>query len=378
MPHKIRKTKGVTPHKNKTDRTLIPTEIRYAMVSDKAFGMTDLDIGRKHNKNRRQVLRTITKAKERARRDNRLLLDPHNVQETPKKWGRKRAFAEVEKKNIVSEVISTHAKRVKTAEQWVKDLDLPCLDTTFTRIIYEYRLHYFPGGENPELNPECMYKRNQLAEELLSMDFRQCVFIDKANERSEYSKESCWHSPEEYLHPDMKQKTQKQDYSKAEFISAIKWGEPPGPHRVFKTETLEEKKEAEVLINKMRKEQLPRLRAEFDAQEAEKDICFQASTLLQLLTFRREYAAIRSAVESQQVSKSTSRTIRFVVVIGIKEALTGGGLSTNIFNRSSSLGWINFKQRKNNEGQPGSTMEIYNWWQTTLQHTKAIIHVECY
>ena len=57
----------------------------------------------------------------------------------------------------------------------------------------------------------------------------------------------------------MKQKTQKQDYFKVEFISAIKWGEPPRPYRVFKTETLEEKKEAEVLINKLCEEQLPQL-----------------------------------------------------------------------------------------------------------------------
>jgi hypothetical protein len=55
---------------------LILTKIRYAMLSD---------IGRKHQKDRRQVLCTITQAKVRAERDNRPLLDIHNVQETPKK-----------------------------------------------------------------------------------------------------------------------------------------------------------------------------------------------------------------------------------------------------------------------------------------------------
>jgi hypothetical protein len=138
--------------------------------------------------------------------------------------------------------------------------------------MYEKRLHYLPGGEKPDLNENCMCKRNQLAKELLAMDLKQCVFIDEANERSEYGVVSCWHNPEEYLHKDVKQKTKKQDYSKAEFIGAIKWGEPPGPYRVMKTETLAEKKEAEVLINKLREEEMPRLRAEFDAQEAEKDV----------------------------------------------------------------------------------------------------------
>jgi hypothetical protein len=207
MPHKIFKSKGIHPHQPKTLRMLIPTEIRYAMLSDKVSGMSDLDIGRKHQKDRRQVLRTITQARVRAERDNRPLLDIHNVQETPEKWGRKRKFTDVEKENIVSKVTSTHENRVKTAHQWVKDLDLGCSDTTFIHVMYEHRLHHLPGGEKPELNPGCMHKRNELAKQLLEMDFRQNVFIDEANERSEYGIEKCWHSPEEYLHPDVKQKT---------------------------------------------------------------------------------------------------------------------------------------------------------------------------
>jgi len=118
-------------------------------------GMTDRDIGRKHNKDRRQVLRTITKAKERAERDNRPLLDIQNVQETPGKWGRKRKFTDMEKENIVSNVTSTHEKRVKTAHQWVKDLDLDCSDTTFTRITVLGNIN--PGTPNYQLN----YQHNQ-------------------------------------------------------------------------------------------------------------------------------------------------------------------------------------------------------------------------
>ncbi len=117
MPHKIRKTKGIKPHQPKTSCTLIPTKIRYTMLSDSMSGITDRDTGQKHDKDRWQVLRTITKAKERAKRDNRPLLDIHNVQETPGKWGRKRKFTDIEKENIVLNVTLTHKKRVKTAHQ---------------------------------------------------------------------------------------------------------------------------------------------------------------------------------------------------------------------------------------------------------------------
>jgi hypothetical protein len=88
--------------------------------------------------------------------------------------------------------------------------------------MYKHCLHHLPGGKKPKLNPGCIYKHNKLVKQLFKIDFQQNVFIDKANKRSEYSIEKCWHSPEEYLHPDVKQKTQKQNYSKAEFISTIK------------------------------------------------------------------------------------------------------------------------------------------------------------
>jgi hypothetical protein len=117
MPHKIFKSKGIHPHQPNTSHTLIPTEIRYAMLSDKVSGMSDLDIGRKHQKDCQQVLCTITQAKVRAERDNRPLLDIHNVQETPEKWGRKRKFTDVKKENIVSKVTLTYENCVKTAHQ---------------------------------------------------------------------------------------------------------------------------------------------------------------------------------------------------------------------------------------------------------------------
>ena len=42
---------------------------------------------------------------------------------------------------------------------------------------------------------------------------------------------------------------------------------------MFKKETLSEKNEAEGLMIRMREEQMPRLRAEFDTREAAKDVC---------------------------------------------------------------------------------------------------------
>ena len=47
MPHKIRKTKGIKPHQPKTSCTLIPTEIRYAMLSDSMSGITVTNCGKR-------------------------------------------------------------------------------------------------------------------------------------------------------------------------------------------------------------------------------------------------------------------------------------------------------------------------------------------
>lgn len=92
------------------------------MLSDKENGMGDREIGRKHHKDRRQVLRTITRARERAERDNRPILDVRNVQETPRKWGRKRKFSEVEKEDIARKVRFSRETRAKTAQEIIEDL----------------------------------------------------------------------------------------------------------------------------------------------------------------------------------------------------------------------------------------------------------------
>jgi len=85
MPRKIRKTKGIHLHEPKTTRTLIPDALRFAILSDHVSEDNNIDISRKHGKDKRQVLRTITKAKERAERDNHPLLELRSVQETPRK-----------------------------------------------------------------------------------------------------------------------------------------------------------------------------------------------------------------------------------------------------------------------------------------------------
>jgi len=59
--------------------------LRFTILSDYISEDTNITIRRKHYKNRRIILKTITKARERAERDNRLLLYIANIQETPDK-----------------------------------------------------------------------------------------------------------------------------------------------------------------------------------------------------------------------------------------------------------------------------------------------------
>jgi len=111
MPKKTRKTKGIHPCEPQTTRTLIPDELRFAILSDHMLGDTNIVIGRKHHKNRRTVLKTITKARERAERDNRPLLYIANIQETPGKWGHKRKFSTLDEADLVQEVVQNQANR---------------------------------------------------------------------------------------------------------------------------------------------------------------------------------------------------------------------------------------------------------------------------
>jgi hypothetical protein len=111
MPYKFKQTKGVQPLKRKTDRRLIPTDIRFAILSHFDEGISKCAIGTKFKKDPRTVFRIIKKAGERAEANNRLFLDQLNVQDTPRKWAKKPMFTENDKENIASEVTLSRENR---------------------------------------------------------------------------------------------------------------------------------------------------------------------------------------------------------------------------------------------------------------------------
>lgn len=62
----------------------------------------------------------------------------------------------------------------------------------------------------------------KLAILLLKIDFKNIVFINKANIYSKYRKKYLQYISEKYYYPDIKSNITKQAYQKAEFIEAIK------------------------------------------------------------------------------------------------------------------------------------------------------------
>ena len=267
MVHKNRKTKGIKPLVRKTDRRETDPAIRHRMVVKSMEGTTLRDIARFYEKDRSTVVKIVQKAERRAKRDRVPLQALSNVQNSPGKRHRPRVYTDGEEREIYNKVTKNRAERKKPALAHIAEIGLKCKESTFEKLMYKFRSHHLPGGEKPELNEGCMRMRQELATLLLDMDLKNIVFLDEANARTEYGKEHLWHTPEEYLHLDVKQPTTKQGYQKAEFVGAIKWGEPPGPYCVFKPETDTEKKEAELLIQKMQEEDRVRLLTEFQAQE---------------------------------------------------------------------------------------------------------------
>lgn len=152
-----------------------------------------------------------------------------------------------------------------------------------------------------------MQKRNQLAQELLSFDVKQIVFIDQANARTEYGKVSYQHTPAEYLHSEVKQPITKQFYQRAEFCGAIKYRDSPGSYKIFKIETFVEKNETEILIKLIRKKQMPRLRTEFDALNAEKDVSIASPKIYQIINFQQR----------KRVEKRRGKTVSFEIYVKI-------------------------------------------------------------
>lgn len=115
----------------------------------------------------------------------------------------------------------------------------------------------------------------------------------------------CWHNPEKYNYKDVKQVTTKQSYKKVEFCGAIKHRESPESYKIFKTKILIEKNKAEVLIKLIRKEQMPRLHAEFDALEAEKDVSTASPKIYQITNFQQR----------KRIGKRRGKTASFEIYV---------------------------------------------------------------
>ena len=79
MPYKIWKSNSIYPIEPRIMRRLILIEIYFAILSDYILGDTNRDIVQKHNRERSVVYYIIDKAKVRANRDSRALLDIYNV-----------------------------------------------------------------------------------------------------------------------------------------------------------------------------------------------------------------------------------------------------------------------------------------------------------
>ena len=319
MARKIRKTKGRQIPKKVLDREEIPNEIRWAMLERFTDGASAKEVGKRYGKGPRQVRKVVKIAEEKATRHRRPLLDVKNVQNSPGRRHPPWRFTDTQKKEIVEKATENRESREKNAWNQIQEQELDISESLFQIIMYEHRQHYLAGAENPLLNDGGKQHRVRLATYLLKHDLKTIVFLDQANMRSEYGKPHTWHSPEEYFHPDVKQGTSKQDYQKAEFMGAIKHGEKPGPFRIFKKETLAEQMEMDRLIRKMQEEELPRLRKEFDAREAAKDVSYYATTKA-LTNFPRLKHLRKVTKERVQslVLRYISGITRHAVVIGMQ------------------------------------------------------------
>jgi hypothetical protein len=79
MVRKIRKTKGTKPPKRITDRKETDDAIRHGIVVCHMHGDTDGEIAKFYEKDRTTVLKTIDRAKRRAKRDRKPLQALSNV-----------------------------------------------------------------------------------------------------------------------------------------------------------------------------------------------------------------------------------------------------------------------------------------------------------
>jgi hypothetical protein len=185
-------------------------------------GDTPGNIAKFYSKDKSIVKKILERAERRAKKDQKPLQALSNIQNSLYKRHRPRVYSNSKEHEIYYKVTKNRVQRRKPALQHISEIGLKCKESTFEKLIYKFRLYYLPGTEKPELNNSCIKMQRELATLLLGIDLKNIVFIDKANTRSEYSKEHLWYTPEEYYHPDVKQPTTKQVYQKAEFVGAIK------------------------------------------------------------------------------------------------------------------------------------------------------------
>jgi hypothetical protein len=81
----------------------------------------------------------------------------------------------------VQKVKENYLQRVKTAQEYIENINLNYSDLVFTSIIYKAYLYYFYNIKKPELLLINIDKRYILAEYLKEISIRNIVWIDQTN-----------------------------------------------------------------------------------------------------------------------------------------------------------------------------------------------------
>ena len=125
------------------------------MVALHAFGHSDNQIAQFYDRPHQTVGRIIHKWEQWAEPNSKPLRDITNVQNTPGKRGRRRVFTDDQELDIKEYMYENRLKRRKTERQWIDELELPCSELTFQKLMYKYHSYYLLGGQKPELNDGC-------------------------------------------------------------------------------------------------------------------------------------------------------------------------------------------------------------------------------
>jgi hypothetical protein len=152
MVYKIRKTKGRHPQEPKTDQREIPTDIRHSMVMQHEDGKSDHQIGLLYDKHHYIVGRVIERAKEKAERHSRPLLDISNIYNSPRRRHRPRVFTDNQEREIHNKATKNQPTRAKSALAYISEMELEYSESMFQKIMYKFRQHHLPSAEKPKLN----------------------------------------------------------------------------------------------------------------------------------------------------------------------------------------------------------------------------------